>query len=104
LRRIHARSRHAYRHQTSAQRTRFPPGKPLSSELPKAIEDDVEQELIMAAMTDLELARAAVAIASPRRWRRIEGITAVVLRQFGEHRLANLLTTKPEEYARIRDQ
>ena len=39
-----------------------------------------------------------------RRWRRIEGITAVVLRQFGEHRLANLLTTKPQEYARIRDE
>lgn len=39
-----------------------------------------------------------------RRSRRIEGITAVILRRFGEHRLANLLTMKPEEYARIRDE
>ena len=39
-----------------------------------------------------------------RRSRRIEGITAVTLRKFGEHRLANLLTTKPEEYGRIRDE
>lgn len=39
-----------------------------------------------------------------RRNRRIDGITSVVLRRFGEHRLANLLSTKPEEYARIRDE
>lgn len=35
--------------------------------------------------------------------RRIIGQTAVVLRRFGEHRLANLLVAKPGEYARIRD-
>jgi hypothetical protein len=39
-----------------------------------------------------------------RRYRRADGMMAVFLRRFGEHRLANLLTTKPEEYARIRDE
>jgi hypothetical protein len=36
--------------------------------------------------------------------RRIDGIKAVVLRRFGEHRLANLQATQPEEYTRIRDE
>jgi hypothetical protein len=39
-----------------------------------------------------------------RRIRRSEGITAVVLRRFGEHRLANLLFAKPKEYYRILDE
>jgi hypothetical protein len=36
--------------------------------------------------------------------RRIDGIKAVILRRFGEHRLASLQATRPEEYARIRDE
>lgn len=39
-----------------------------------------------------------------RRIRRIEGLTAVVLRRFGEHRMATLQVIKPEEYARICDE
>ena len=39
-----------------------------------------------------------------RRFRRADGITAIVLRRFGEHRLANLAATKPDEYARLRDE
>jgi hypothetical protein len=38
-----------------------------------------------------------------RRIRRLHGITALVLRQFGEHRLASLIATDPEEYKRLRD-
>jgi hypothetical protein len=36
--------------------------------------------------------------------RRIDGIKAVILRRFGEHRLAHLQATQPEEYTRIRDE
>ena len=39
-----------------------------------------------------------------RRSRRIDGLTAGVLRRFGEHRMANLLMNEPDEYARIRDE
>jgi hypothetical protein len=38
-----------------------------------------------------------------RRYRRIEGLTAGILREFGEHKLANLIINDPEEYGRIRD-
>jgi hypothetical protein len=38
-----------------------------------------------------------------QRCRRADGVTAVVLRRFGEHRMANLLLANPEEYARLRD-
>jgi hypothetical protein len=38
-----------------------------------------------------------------RRCRRLYGITAIVLRQFGEHQLASLIVTDPEEYKRLRD-
>jgi hypothetical protein len=38
-----------------------------------------------------------------RRMRRFYGITALVLREFGEHRLASLIVTDPEEYNRLRD-
>jgi hypothetical protein len=39
-----------------------------------------------------------------RRERRIHGITAMTLRQFGEHRQANLVSMRPEEYYRILDE
>jgi hypothetical protein len=36
------------------------------------------------------------------RLRRADNITAVVLRQFGEHRMANLMTTDPEKFNEMR--
>jgi len=37
------------------------------------------------------------------RLRRADNITAVVLRQFGEHRMANLMTTDPEKFNEMRE-
>jgi hypothetical protein len=36
--------------------------------------------------------------------RRFDGLTAIALRRYGEHRMASLLIDKPDEYQRIRDE